>query len=195
VAKKKSSSSNYSFLIIIALFAVVYFGFIRPRSRKARGARTVGTVLAIGDRVMSIGGIYGTVVAIHDGATAEDSTVDVEVSPGVVLSFLRRAVNARPGPAVVAGDDDVHYDDDEAYDDDSFDAESGTYAEPEPYGDFDEHGEFHEHGHTPAHDGDAGHHSAADVEGAEVEDPDAETDDGPGQGPPGAAGGTGSEDD
>ena len=42
---------------------------------------------------MSAGGIFGRVVAM-DG-----DSVDVEVAPGVVMTFLRRAISARPQSA------------------------------------------------------------------------------------------------
>ena len=52
--------------------------------------------MAVGDAVMSAGGIYGTVVAL------DADVVEVEVSPGVVLTFLRKAVSARPGRVVAS---------------------------------------------------------------------------------------------
>ena len=92
VAKaKKSSGSSYAFLIIIALFAVVYFFFLRPRQQRMRQQQRAGREIGIGDSVMSAGGIYGTVV----GVSTDD--VDVEVSPGVILTFTRRAISPRPG--------------------------------------------------------------------------------------------------
>jgi len=42
---------------------------------------------------VSIGGIRGRVLAL------DSEEVEVEVAPGVALTFLRRAVNARPQPA------------------------------------------------------------------------------------------------
>jgi preprotein translocase subunit YajC len=94
---KKSSSSTYTLLFIVVIFGAVYFLFLRPRQQKMRQQQTAAKQLAIGDQVVSAGGIYGRVVAM-DGDVAE-----VEVAPGIVLTFLRRAVNARtdaPPPAV-----------------------------------------------------------------------------------------------
>lgn len=54
-----------------------------------RQQQTQAKQLSVGDEVVSAGGIYGRVVAM-DGDVAE-----VEVAPGVILTFLRRAVNAR----------------------------------------------------------------------------------------------------
>jgi preprotein translocase subunit YajC len=183
--KKSSGSSSIELIVIVAIFAVVYFAFIRPRSRRQRAARTQGAPMEIGDRVMSVGGIYGTVVALHDAEGGADPTVEVEVAPGMVLTFLRRAVNPRPQVAVA--DDDVAVDGpDDSYDDAD---EDGTYADPEPYGDFDENGQFHEHGQTPAHD--EAHGSDADDE----ESDEHSEGDVPAPGTRGSTGGAGPEGD
>lgn len=87
----KSSSSTYTLLFIVAIFGGVYFLLIRPRQQKLRQQQTQARQLSVGDEVVSAGGIYGRVVAI-DADVAE-----VEVAPGVVMTFLRRSVNARPG--------------------------------------------------------------------------------------------------
>jgi preprotein translocase subunit YajC len=86
---KKSSSSTYTLLFIVVIFGAVYFLFLRPRQQRMRQQQTAAKTLSVGDEVVSAGGIYGRVVAM-DGDVAE-----VEVAPGVILTFLRRAVNAR----------------------------------------------------------------------------------------------------
>ena len=98
---KKSSSSSYGLLIIVAVFAAAYFLLIRPRQQRMRQQQVAARQLAVGDEVVTAGGIHGRVVALGD------DTVDVEVSPGVVLTFLRRAVNARPGAAQTDPIDDT----------------------------------------------------------------------------------------
>ncbi len=100
VAGKHKSSNSAEFLLFIAvIFFVVYFLFLRPRQQRAKRAQTQGKQLGIGDEVMSAGGIYGKIVAI------DSDVVEVEVAPGVVLSFTRRAISAQPatGPAPPRG--------------------------------------------------------------------------------------------
>ena len=89
---KSSSNPLTSFLPFVLILAVGYFLIIRPRQNKARKQRTQVKQLSVGDDVVSIGGIYGRVVDIND------TDVQVEVSPGVVMTFLRRAVNLRVDP-------------------------------------------------------------------------------------------------
>jgi preprotein translocase subunit YajC len=106
-SKKSTSSSDLPLLILILLFAAGYFFIIRPRSQRMRQQQAASRQLEVGDEVVSAGGIHGRVVALHDDA------VEVEVAAGVVMKFLRRAVNAAPRPAggTVPGDQDDAFDD------------------------------------------------------------------------------------
>ena len=88
-----SGGSSITLLVIIGVFAVVYFAFVRPRSQRARQQQQKNRQLSVGDEVMSAGGIFGRVIAVDSDA------VEVEVSPGVVLTFLPRAVSLKPKPA------------------------------------------------------------------------------------------------
>jgi preprotein translocase subunit YajC len=83
-------SSSYIFLFVLVGFALLYFLFLRPRQQRMRQQQGVGRQIGVGDQVISAGGIHGRVVAL-DADVAE-----VEVAPGVVLTFLRRAINPRP---------------------------------------------------------------------------------------------------
>ena len=88
---KKSTSANYSLLFIVLIFAAAYFLFIRPRQQRLRQQQTAARQMAVGDEVVSAGGIHGRLVSLSD------DLAEVEVAPGVVLTFLRRAISARPG--------------------------------------------------------------------------------------------------
>ena len=84
-------SSTYTLLFIVLVFGAVYFLFIRPRQQRMRQQQTQARQLSVGDEVVSAGGIYGRVVAM------DTDVAEVEVAPGVVMTFLRRAISARPG--------------------------------------------------------------------------------------------------
>jgi preprotein translocase subunit YajC len=92
----KSSGSIVPLIVIIAIFAAVYLLFIRPRQQRMRQQQTAARQIAVGDEVMSAGGIFGRVVAM-DG-----DQVEVEVAHGVVMTFLRRSISARPQSATPA---------------------------------------------------------------------------------------------
>jgi preprotein translocase subunit YajC len=68
------------------LFGAMYFLFIRPQSKRRKEAAAMQNELGAGDEIVTIGGLYGTVV------TADDKTITLEISPGVTAKYSRQAV-------------------------------------------------------------------------------------------------------
>jgi preprotein translocase subunit YajC len=86
-ATGKTSSGNYSFLIIIVLvFGLMYFFMIRPQRNRQRQAQQQQRQAGIGARVRTTAGMYGTIV------DEDDDNVMVEVAPGVQIKMMRRAI-------------------------------------------------------------------------------------------------------
>ena len=54
------------FLPMVVLFAVFYFMLIRPQRKKDKQVKEMLNNLKAGDRICTIGGIYGTIVGIKD---------------------------------------------------------------------------------------------------------------------------------
>ena len=54
------------FLPMILIFVVFWFFLIRPQRKKDKEAQEMLNSLKVGDRVCTIGGIYGTIVRIKD---------------------------------------------------------------------------------------------------------------------------------
>ena len=54
------------FLPMILIFVVFYFMLIRPQRKKDKEAKQMLENLKVGDRICTIGGIYGTIVRIKD---------------------------------------------------------------------------------------------------------------------------------
>ena len=85
------------FLPLILIFVVFYFLLIRPQQRKAKEQRTMLDALRRGDRVVTGGGIIGTVSRVD---SAEEVTVDI--AEGVRVRVLRSTITsvlAKPDPA------------------------------------------------------------------------------------------------
>ena len=81
-----SSSSGYTeFLILIAAFALIYFLVLRPRQRRQRAVRSAAQA-AVGDKIVTIGGLVGTIVA-EDG-----DQVTLSTGNGVEVVYLRQAI-------------------------------------------------------------------------------------------------------
>ena len=55
-----------SLLPMILIFVVFYFFLIRPQRKKDKQVKEMLANLKVGDRVCTIGGIYGTIVNIKD---------------------------------------------------------------------------------------------------------------------------------
>ena len=54
------------FVPMILIFVVFYFVLIRPQRKKDKEAKAMLDNLKVGDRICTIGGIYGTIVKIKD---------------------------------------------------------------------------------------------------------------------------------
>ena len=57
-----------SFLPLILIFVGFYFLIIRPQQKRAKAHRAMLAALAVGDEVLTSGGIFGKVVKISDNA-------------------------------------------------------------------------------------------------------------------------------
>ena len=76
-----------------------YFMILRPMRQRNRLRSDMMSQLQEGAEVLSVGGIYGTVVELRD----ED--LDVEIADGVVIRLNRRAIaNVLDTPAEPAED-------------------------------------------------------------------------------------------
>jgi preprotein translocase subunit YajC len=92
-----NQSALIQFLPLILIFVVFYFLLIRPQQRKAKDHKTMLDALRRGDRVVTGGGIIGTVARVEN---PEEVTVDI--ADGVRVRVLRSTISsvlARPDPA------------------------------------------------------------------------------------------------
>ncbi len=78
---------QYFPFILLILFALLLFVLpARQRKRMQEQQKSLQDSLSVGTQVMTTSGLHGTIAGL--GAT----TVDLEVSPGVVVTFARQAV-------------------------------------------------------------------------------------------------------
>ena len=105
--------------IIIILLVLVYVVVFLPRQRQVARQRAMQSALAVGDEVVTIGGIHGTVTGV------EDDAVRLELSPGVEVRFVREAVASRrveDAPAEEYADGQTPSDDDPSPEEETDDA-------------------------------------------------------------------------
>lgn len=89
----------FPLLLLVLVFVVLIV--LPARARKRQQAQTQ-SALAIGVPVTMAGGVYATVAGLDD-----PETIQVEVAPGVIVTYARQAViqvrqpaGAVPGPVV-----------------------------------------------------------------------------------------------
>jgi preprotein translocase subunit YajC len=92
-----NQSALIQFLPLVLIFVVFYFLLIRPQQRKAKDQKAMLDALRRGDRVVTGGGIIGTVARVEN---PEEVTVDI--ADGVRVRVLRSTISsvlAKPDPA------------------------------------------------------------------------------------------------
>ena len=86
-AAQSSGGNPYLFpIIIVALFALLYFVMIRPQRNRQRAAQQTQNQVVPGQRVRTTAGMYATVTSI-DG-----DDVMLEIAPGINVKYMRRAI-------------------------------------------------------------------------------------------------------
>jgi preprotein translocase subunit YajC len=82
-------SQYVGLMYLILLVAIFYFMIVRPQQRRAREKRELIASLKVGDRIVTIGGIYGQIRAITD------ETVTLEIATNIRIKIRKEAVAAR----------------------------------------------------------------------------------------------------
>jgi preprotein translocase subunit YajC len=77
------------FLPLVLIFGVFYFLLIRPNQQQQKALKASLAQLKRGDRVVTGGGIVGTVQAVRDGS----NEIEVEIAPNVRVSVVRETIN------------------------------------------------------------------------------------------------------
>lgn len=86
-------------IMLLGLFAIFYFMLIRPNKRRRQAMEQLQGQLAVGDEVMTSGGLYATV------AELDEKSVILETSEGVYSRYARGAVVERVSSAEEPEDD------------------------------------------------------------------------------------------
>lgn len=75
-------------VMMVALFAVLYFFMIRPQQQKQKEINKFRDALTVGQDVVTIGGVHGTIKHIDDVKL----TVTLRVANGVEIVFEKSAI-------------------------------------------------------------------------------------------------------
>ena len=77
-------------IMMVVIFAIMWLFMIRPQQKKQKKIREFQNALKEGDKVVTGGGIYGTVKRVN----AQENTIDIEVARGVVITVAKGYVFA-----------------------------------------------------------------------------------------------------
>jgi preprotein translocase subunit YajC len=77
---------NGFFIVLLAMFAFLYFLLIRPQRQTQRKHVEMLGALKVGDEIITSGGIYGEVVQL------DEERVMVEIDDDVRIAVARRAI-------------------------------------------------------------------------------------------------------
>jgi preprotein translocase subunit YajC len=90
-----------SLMPLLLIFVVFYFLLIRPQQKKMKAHRDMVGALKRGDRVLTAGGIIGTVVKVE-----EDNTLLVDIAKDVRVRVARSTISevlTKPQAGAAAG--------------------------------------------------------------------------------------------
>lgn len=94
-APSAGASGWSSMLMILLIIAIFYFFMIAPQQKKQKKINAFRDSLKNGDKVVTIGGIYGRIREI------KDNTVILEVADGVRIKFDKSAISMPDASEVI----------------------------------------------------------------------------------------------
>lgn len=112
LAQESAAGGLTSLLLPALVLGGLYFVLIRPQRKRQREREDMVGALSVGDDVVTIGGIHGTVEAL------DEDTVDLLVTEDVLIRVTRSAIGSvatsEPGDDDVVQPDPIMDDEDEA---------------------------------------------------------------------------------
>jgi len=82
------SGGTVQLVMMVGMFAVLYFVMIRPQMKRQKELKNMLEALAVGDEVVTVGGLMGKVTNL------KDLYVTVELLPGTEVKMQKSAVTA-----------------------------------------------------------------------------------------------------
>ncbi|GIL26690.1 hypothetical protein NUM_19440 [Actinocatenispora comari] len=121
-ASSSGGGSSWTMILLFVLMIVaMYFLLIRPQQKRKREQQQMQSNAGIGAEIMTLGGLYGTIV------DTDDESITIEVAPGVTNRYAKGAIARVVTPADQVADE-VDEDDEV---DEEYVEESDAAVEPE----------------------------------------------------------------
>ncbi|MBQ0162607.1 MAG: preprotein translocase subunit YajC [Treponema sp.] len=93
-----SQGLGFSTIMIVAMIAIFYFLLIRPQKKQEKETKKMIDALKKGDKIVTIGGIYGVVSSVKDNSVVVK--VDSEAKIEFTKTAIARVVNESEEKAV-----------------------------------------------------------------------------------------------
>ncbi len=93
-----AASGISSIVMLVAMLAIFYFMLIRPENKRKKEAEQMRASIKTGDKIVTIGGITGTVVNVKDTRIVLETGADqvrIELEKWAVSSNETAAENAK----------------------------------------------------------------------------------------------------
>ena len=87
------------FVLLLLIPLAMWFLVLRPQQARLRAQRDLVSSLEAGDRVVTVGGVIGTLTVVGD------TEVTLVTRPGIELQVLRGAVSRRLDPPLPPADE------------------------------------------------------------------------------------------
>jgi preprotein translocase subunit YajC len=96
-ATPAAAGNGLELLMLVAIFGIFYFLFILPMNRRQKRIRQMHSSLKAGDRIITSGGLRGTIVSI------KDDTLQLRLPPDSIKIEVVRSAVAHVVPEEGAG--------------------------------------------------------------------------------------------
>ena len=84
----KGENPMMTIVMMTSIVIVFYFFMIRPQQKKAKETKKYIEALKVNDKILTIGGIYGTISKMN-----EDGTIIISVEDGSKMKISKNAVS------------------------------------------------------------------------------------------------------
>lgn len=92
------NESIYSIIMLVAVFGIMYFIMIRPENKRKKAAEEMRNNVALGDEIVTIGGMTGKIVQVTEETvtfeTGEDR-VRIQIKKWAIQTNERAEAKAR----------------------------------------------------------------------------------------------------
>lgn len=89
-AGAQGAGGSMMWIMLIAIFVIMYFFMIRPQSKKQKEINNFRKTIKVGQRVITAGGVYGEIKEIND------NYVVLEIANNVKIKIDKNSIFADP---------------------------------------------------------------------------------------------------